>query len=46
MFAIIIFFQKFDPNSSTEYKKFTVDPQLTSFEVLRSFLAKAFDIKV
>ncbi|XP_067006991.2 uncharacterized protein [Anabrus simplex] len=28
-----------------EYRKFSVDPQITSFEVLQSILAKAFDIK-
>ncbi|KAK7788562.1 hypothetical protein R5R35_011751 [Gryllus longicercus] len=28
-----------------EYRKFSVDPQITSFEVLQSLLAKAFDIK-
>uniref|UniRef100_A0A1B6HMT1 Rab-GAP TBC domain-containing protein n=1 Tax=Homalodisca liturata TaxID=320908 RepID=A0A1B6HMT1_9HEMI len=30
---------------SPEYRKFSVDPQITSFEVLQSILAKAFDIK-
>ncbi|KAK9510435.1 hypothetical protein O3M35_005224 [Rhynocoris fuscipes] len=30
---------------SPEYRKFSVDPQITSFEVLLSLLAKAFDIK-
>ncbi|XP_063236515.1 translation initiation factor IF-2 isoform X3 [Bacillus rossius redtenbacheri] len=28
-----------------EFRKFSVDPQITSFEVLQSILAKAFDIK-
>ncbi|CAG2053891.1 unnamed protein product [Timema podura] len=28
-----------------EHRKFSVDPQITSFEVLQSILAKAFDIK-
>ncbi|XP_076310845.1 TBC1 domain family member 25-like isoform X2 [Tachypleus tridentatus] len=28
-----------------EYKKFSVDPQITSFDVLRSLLARAFDLK-
>ncbi|XP_022256984.1 TBC1 domain family member 25-like isoform X1 [Limulus polyphemus] len=28
-----------------EFKKFSVDPQITSFEVLQSLLARAFDIK-
>lgn len=28
-----------------EYRKFSVDPQITSFEVLQSLLARAFDIK-
>ncbi|XP_073988072.1 TBC1 domain family member 25 [Rhodnius prolixus] len=30
---------------SPEYRKFSVDPQITSYEVLLSLLAKAFDIK-
>ncbi|KAL1124373.1 hypothetical protein AAG570_001002 [Ranatra chinensis] len=30
---------------SPEYRKFSVDPQITSFEVLLSILAKAFDIR-
>ncbi|PVD24774.1 hypothetical protein C0Q70_15260 [Pomacea canaliculata] len=28
-----------------EYKKFSIDPQITSFEMLQGILAKAFDIK-
>ncbi|GIX95677.1 TBC1 domain family member 25 [Caerostris extrusa] len=28
-----------------EYRRFSVDPQITSFEVLQSLLARAFDIK-
>lgn len=28
-----------------EYRKFSVDPQITSFEVLQSIIAKAFDLK-
>ena len=27
-----------------EYRRFSVDPQLTNYEVLRSLLARAFDI--
>lgn len=28
-----------------EWRKFSVDPEITSFEVLQSILAKAFDLK-
>jgi hypothetical protein len=28
-----------------EYKKFSIDPQITSFEMLQGILAKAFEIK-
>ncbi|XP_074644682.1 TBC1 domain family member 25-like [Tubulanus polymorphus] len=37
--------KKCDGLFQPEYKKFSVDPQLTSFEVLQSLLARAFDIK-
>lgn len=37
--------QKCEGNFPPEYKKFSVDPQITSVEVLYSILAKAFDIK-
>ncbi|KAG8263204.1 hypothetical protein J6590_038093 [Homalodisca vitripennis] len=37
--------QKCEGILSPEYRKFSVDPQITSFEVLQSILAKAFDIK-
>lgn len=38
-------FQKYDGDSSPDYRKFSIDPQITSFEVLVSLLAKAFDMK-
>ena len=37
--------QKCEPNLPPEWRKFSVDPQITSLEVLYSLLAKAFDIK-
>lgn len=38
-------FQKCEGLMQPEFRKFSVDPQITSFEVLQSILAKAFDIK-
>nr|KAG5708456.1 hypothetical protein BaRGS_026183 [Batillaria attramentaria] len=38
-------FQKCDGMMQPEYKKFSIDPQITSFEMLQGILAKAFDIK-
>lgn len=40
-----IHFQKCEGIHVPEYRKFSVDPQITSFEVLQSILAKAFDIR-
>ncbi|XP_075165451.1 uncharacterized protein LOC142237879 [Haematobia irritans] len=37
--------KKCEPNLPPEWRKFSVDPQITSLEVLYSLLAKAFDIK-
>lgn len=37
--------QKCEGNQAPEWRKFSVDPQITSLEVLYSILAKAFDIK-
>ncbi|XP_061397219.1 uncharacterized protein LOC133332864 [Musca vetustissima] len=37
--------KKCEPNRPPEWRKFSVDPQITSLEVLYSLLAKAFDIK-
>jgi hypothetical protein len=39
------YFQKCEGVLQPEYRKFSVDPQITSFEVLQSILAKAFDIR-
>ncbi|ERL84119.1 hypothetical protein D910_01468, partial [Dendroctonus ponderosae] len=36
---------KCEGNQPAEIRKFSVDPQITSFEVLQSILAKAFDLK-
>uniref|UniRef100_A0A1B6DAH4 Rab-GAP TBC domain-containing protein n=3 Tax=Clastoptera arizonana TaxID=38151 RepID=A0A1B6DAH4_9HEMI len=36
---------KCEDSSPPEFRKFSVDPQITSFEVLQSILVKAFDIK-
>lgn len=40
-----MFKQKCEGNQPAEIRKFSVDPQITSFEVLQSILAKAFDLK-
>lgn len=37
--------QKCEGNLPSEWRKFSVDPQITSLEVLFSILAKAFDLK-
>lgn len=37
-------FQKFDGKTQSECKKFSVDPEITSFEMLQNILAKAFEI--
>lgn len=38
--------ERFGKNAQDEeWRKFSVDPQITSLEVLYSILAKAFDIK-
>lgn len=37
--------QKCERNLPPEWRKFSVDPQITSLEVLYSILAKAFDLK-
>lgn len=39
------YLQKCEGNQQPELRKFSVDPQITSFEVLQSILAKAFDLK-
>lgn len=38
-------FQKYDGQLPPELQKFSVDPQITSLEVLQSILAKAFNLK-
>lgn len=38
-------FQKCEPTLPPEWRKFSVDPQITTLEVLYSILAKAFDVK-
>ncbi|KAF3426154.1 hypothetical protein E2986_13184 [Frieseomelitta varia] len=38
-------FDKCETRHQPEYRKFSVDPQITSIEVLQSILIKAFDIK-
>lgn len=37
--------QKCEGHLPPEWRKFSVDPQITSMEVLYSILAKAFDLK-
>lgn len=38
-------FQKCEGLMQPEFKKFSIDPQITSFEMLKNLLAKAFDIR-
>lgn len=40
-----LWFQKCEGTLPPEWRKFSVDPQITSLEVLYSILAKAFDLK-
>lgn len=42
---IFVFQQKCEGKLQPELRKFSVDPQITSLEVLQSILVKAFDIK-
>lgn len=44
-FFLSITIQKCEGNLPPEWRKFSVDPQITSLEVLYSILAKAFDLK-
>ncbi|CAG5132877.1 unnamed protein product [Candidula unifasciata] len=37
--------KKCDGKTQAEYKKFSIDPQITSFEMLQGILAKAFEIR-
>ncbi|XP_037949174.1 uncharacterized protein LOC119680435 [Teleopsis dalmanni] len=43
--AVRVKVKKCEQNIPPEWRKFSVDPQITSLEVLYSLLAKAFDIK-
>ncbi|XP_034231550.1 uncharacterized protein LOC117639767 [Thrips palmi] len=43
--AVRVKVQKCGAMLQPEYRKFSVDPQITSFEVLQSIIAKAFDLK-
>ncbi|KAJ1519973.1 hypothetical protein ONE63_004205 [Megalurothrips usitatus] len=43
--AVRVKVQKCGGIAQPEYRKFSVDPQITSFEVLQSIIAKAFDLK-
>ncbi|CAN8026101.1 unnamed protein product, partial [Ixodes persulcatus] len=38
-------FQKCEGNQTPEHRRFSLDPQITSFEVLQNLLARAFDIR-
>lgn len=42
---LIKLLQKCEGKLQPEWRKFSVDPQITSLEVLQSILVKAFDIK-
>ncbi|XP_037898906.1 TBC1 domain family member 25-like [Glossina fuscipes] len=43
--AVHVKVKKCEINTPPEWRKFSVDPQIISLEVLYSLLAKAFDIK-
>ncbi|XP_030387327.1 TBC1 domain family member 25 [Scaptodrosophila lebanonensis] len=43
--AVRVKVKKCEPTLPPEWRKFSVDPQITTLEVLYSLLAKAFDIK-
>ncbi|XP_066255124.1 TBC1 domain family member 25 [Euwallacea similis] len=43
--AVRVKVKKWEGAQPAEIRKFSVDPQITSFEVLQSILAKAFDLK-
>ncbi|XP_070163926.1 TBC1 domain family member 25 isoform X4 [Polyergus mexicanus] len=43
--AVRVKVKKYETRHQPEYRKFSVDPQITSIEVLQSILIKAFDIK-
>ncbi|XP_030759580.1 uncharacterized protein LOC115884982 isoform X1 [Sitophilus oryzae] len=43
--AVRVKVKKYEGCLPVELRKFSVDPQITSFEVLQSILAKAFDLK-
>lgn len=43
--SCLILLQKCEGKLQPELRKFSVDPQITSLEVLQSILVKAFDIK-
>lgn len=43
--AVRVKVKKCEPNLPPEWRKFSVDPQITSLDVLYSILAKAFDIR-
>ncbi|XP_015512583.1 TBC1 domain family member 25 [Neodiprion pinetum] len=43
--AVRVKVKKCEARHQPEYRKFSVDPQITSIEVLQSILIKAFDIK-
>ncbi|KAL3853456.1 hypothetical protein ACJMK2_016992 [Sinanodonta woodiana] len=43
--VIRVHVKKFDGLMQPDHKKFSLDPQITSFEMLQNILARAFDIK-
>lgn len=43
--AVRVKVKKCEMNHSPEFRRFSVDPQITNVEVLYSILAKAFEIK-
>ncbi|CAB3377490.1 Hypothetical predicted protein [Cloeon dipterum] len=43
--AVRVKAKKCDGDAEPEWRKFSVDPQITTYEVLRSILAKAFELR-
>jgi len=44
--AVRVMARRLNKSGQEETRKFSVDPNLTTFEILRTILARAFDIQV
>lgn len=45
MAHVLSLLQRVDGHVVPEYRRFSVDPQLTTYEILRSLISRAFDIQ-